>query len=150
MAVDLSSFIAEKYFKKISPYKDNSQVLSETVEIEKLRERVVARLEAIENGNMPNWWEDTELMHIFDQVFTAGIIPLPLDTIERVRWIAFICIAMSIREEFSYGNVLLPIDYLPSEMIFSGEFDQYGQDCLEGVSNFRKQVAERGWKSLLK
>lgn len=140
---------AKRYFSPISPNKDNGRVIAETVEIEKLRKFVVARLTTIEKEWEAGWWEDKELMRMFDKLFITGVILLPMDVVERVRWIALVCIAISEHEGFSYGNVLVLEDYFPNEELESLEH-LHGERVVEDVQQFRARIAKRGWKSLLK
>lgn len=149
MSLSLVCNMAEKYFHKISPDKSNAQVMRDTLGIEELRKQVVSRLEIIEKEWSGSWWEDKKLMGAFDQSFVTGKILLPLDVVERVRWIALVCIGISENEEFSYGNILLSVDYLPDEEIPDLE-DDYGASVVEEIQKFHKEIAEHGWKSLLK
>ena len=139
----------EKYFLKISPHKTNGKVMQETIDIEKLRKLVVFELEKIECGKEVDlWWVDKELVRTFDKLYTSGIILLPLDPVERARWVALACIAIGEVEGFAYGNILLSADYMPDEEL--GDFeDVFGVSVVETIQEFRRKLAKEGWKSLL-
>ena len=134
-------------FSPIFSNKPNSEVLAETLDIDKLREAVVARLAEIEKEDRGHyWWEDKPLMDLIQTVYQSGCILLPTDSVERLRWIALLCVAMSNIEDFSCGNLVLPVDFLPDDMMELYE-DVYGLDVIEEVVKIRKQLAEWGWKS---
>ena len=46
------------------------------------------------------WWKVKEIFSVFDELFTFGMILLPLDIIERIRWIALVCMAVCQMDEF--------------------------------------------------
>ena len=119
----------------------------DTVGIEKLGKHVIARLDAVAKEDKGFWWNDKELFSTFDHLFTTGVILLPLDVIDRVRWIALVCIGVSSKEGYSCGNVIVPVDYLPEEELYTQTI--YNEHFLEQVMNFRRKVAKQGWKSLL-
>lgn len=147
MSLNMVCSNADKYFKRISQDKSNSQIMWDTVGIEKLGKDVVARLEVIANREIEHWWDDKELISIFDLLYTSGIILLPLDVVQRVRWIALVCEGVSSKEGYSCGNVIVPVDYLPEEEIYTWSI--YSEQFLEQVMIFRRKVAKHGWKSLL-
>lgn len=138
--------VADKYFTKISDDKDNSTVLQDTVEIEKMRERIVSLVEKADKDGIV-WWEVKEFFSVFDELFTFGMILLPLDIIERIRWIALVCMAVCQMEEISYEYVFMSLDFLPDEVARVSE--EYEADWIEKVIRFRHRAADRGWKSLL-
>lgn len=123
--------------------------MQETVEIEKLREVVVSLLDKLEKEDRLNWWEDKEIIGAFDQLFTSGVILLPLNVVERVRWIALVCIEICKIEGFSYGNVLNSADYVPDEGLPRLIYSYSGDRAIYDIPIFRKKLTERGWKSLL-
>jgi len=131
-------------FSEISPGKLNSEILAETLVIDKLREEVVRRLTQIEKLDLGFWWQDKDLMEMFNSVFKSGCIILPKDPVERLRWIALLCVEMSNTEGFDCGNIVIPLDFLPLEMMVLFE-DLYGVDVLESVIEIREKVAEQGW-----
>lgn len=143
----LLSEAAEKYFSKMIQNKSNTQALKETLDIEKLREFVVEHLTKIENEGML-WWQDKEMLQVFERLYKAGVIFLPSDTQERVRWIALVCVGISKFEGFSYGNVLISADFVPDNELEELE-DEYGVSVIEDVISFRKKVSEDGWESLV-
>jgi hypothetical protein len=67
--------------------------------------------------------------------------------VERLRWIALLCVAMSNLEDFSCGNLVLPVDFLPDDMLVLYE-DVYSVGVLEEVAKIRKQLEELGWKTV--
>jgi hypothetical protein len=138
---------AEKWFRKIAPHKTNSEIVWDTIGIDTLAKFVVKRLSIVETEDKPFWWQDKELFRTFERGYSSGIIMLPMDVVERVRWIALMCVAICQKEGFSYGNVLIPPYYIPDEELY--QFDHYGASVLEEVQKFRRDVAEHGWKSLI-
>ncbi len=139
---------ADKFFSRISSNKSNSTVLQDILEIEKLGELVISRLEVLEKDDEILWWEDKELIRTFDKLFQAGIVLLPNDPVDRYRWIALVCISFSEKGGFSYGNLLFSVDYLPDEMLPERE-ERFGVGIIEEEQQFRKKLANEGWKSLL-
>ena len=135
-------------FLPILPGKLNSEVLAEALDIERLREEVVGRLSQIEKEDRGHfWWQDNELMDIFKTVYQSGCIQLPTDPVEKLRWIALLCVAMSNIEGFSCGNLILQVDFLPDDMLELYE-NAYSVDIFEEVAKLRKQLAEQGWMSV--
>jgi len=135
-------------FSPIMPGKQNAEILAEALEVEKLREEVVDRLSQIEAQDQGHfWWQDHKLMDIFRTVYESGCILLPIDPVERLRWIALLCVDMSSIEGFSCGNLVLPVDFLPDDMMVLFE-EVYSVGVMEEVEKIRKQLAEGGWKSI--
>jgi hypothetical protein len=149
MTFDSISSAAEKYFSVISPDKSNVRVIEDTLEVEKLRELVMERLKKLECCSEGlSWWKDKELMTAFHKLFMTGVILLPFNSVERVRWIALVCIAISERENFSYEGILIPADYLPDEELYNLQYE-YGAIAIAQVIKFHNKVARKGWGSLL-
>lgn len=141
--------IVSLIFSVVLPGKENIEVFNEALEIEKLREEVVARLINLEKEDLGRfWWEDKALMNLFETVYKSGCILLPKDPVERLRWIALLCIEMSKKEDFSYGNIIIPPDYLPDEMVEIYE-QVYGSDVIEEVIDIRSRLLKNGWKATL-
>lgn len=135
-------------FPEILPGKANFDIFDETLEIYKLREEVLTRLTFIENNDDGSfWWQDKDLIGIFNTLYTSGIILLPRDPVDRLRWIALLCVEISNYEEFDCGNIILPVDFLPAE-IFELYEEVYPENIVEGVKKIRKQLAEQGWESM--
>lgn len=135
-------------FAVVFPGKSNYEVFNDALEIYMLREQVLAKLLQIEMSDTGDfWWQDKELMGIFDLLYKSGVILLPTNPAERLRWIALLCVEISNYEEFDCGNVILPIDFLPDEMLELFE-DAYGAKLIEEVIKTRKQLVEQGWESL--
>lgn len=136
-------------FGKILPDRENIGAFSQALEIDLFRECVVGRLMEIENAaDGHDWWRDEPLMLIFEGLSRNGIIVLPHDPIERIRWIALLSIFVAKREGFSYGNVLIPPDYLPDEEIEEWS-DRYGWGVIERIQNLRSNLRSDGWQSVI-
>jgi len=141
--------IFDTLFARIMPEKKNSAFFVEALEVPGMSEQVSIMLERIENSpDAHDWWTDKELMRYFDTLYKAGVITLPKDVIERIRWVALLAIASAREAGFSYGNVLIPPDYLPDDEIERYE-DIYGWDVVERIVTFRIELRKRGWDSLL-
>jgi len=135
-------------FSRINPDKENSDIFTETVEIYKLREEIIARLTLLEENDFGLfWWQDLKIMEIFKMLFESGIILLPRNPVERLRWIALLCIEMSNYQEFDCGNVVLPLDFLPDEMLEIFE-DCYTLGIVTDVKDIRKRLTELGWNAV--
>lgn len=128
------------YFRRISGDKKNDQVMEETARIPKLRAFVVEQLIKIENGpDCPYWWQNKELVNMFLSLNEIGGIELPKESVEKYRWIALVCIVIAELEGFSYGNVLIPADYLPEEKLAEQELI-YGVGVIEDIKGFRNDL----------
>lgn len=140
--------IVNMVFERILPGKENSDILQEAVDIEKFRKEIVTKLalfEQADNGNF--WWQNKELMGLVDSLYKSGCILLPRGSIERLRWTAILLVAACNQEGFSCGNVIIPPDFLPDQMIDVFE-DQYGFGVIENIRKIRKEVSERGWDAI--
>jgi len=136
---------ANIYFPRILADKKNSAVLQEAVEIDGLREEVVACLERIEKEDAGEpWWKGTQLMSIFEAVFQSGCILLPRDPVQRLRWIALLCVEISKREGFSCGNIIIAPDYVPDKELGLYE-DIYGISVIEDIKDIRRKLSQVGW-----
>jgi hypothetical protein len=132
----------------VLPGKINSEVFNETCDIECLREEVVARLAKFEEDDSGQyWWQDKQLRNIFESVYKSGCILLPRDAVEKLRWIALLCLQMSKIEGFSCGNVIIPPDFLPDDMMEMW-VDVYGLDVIGNVAMIRMDLAKRGWEAV--
>ncbi|EKD52677.1 MAG: hypothetical protein ACD_61C00275G0006 [uncultured bacterium] len=135
-------------FSEVLPGKKNSEVFNETCDIDCLREEVVARLAKIEeDDSCQYWWQDKQLRNIFESVYKSGCILLPRDAVERLRWIAILCLQMSKIEGFSCGNVIIPPDFLPDDMMEMW-VDVYGLDVVGQIAMIRMDLAKQGWEAI--
>jgi hypothetical protein len=137
---------SNKYFPKISPYKDNAAVMRDTLEIDRLCKRMVSELKTVEQEGI-NWWENKALFGVIDCLYSSGAILLPLDLVDRVRWIALVCVAVSIQENYSFENVLCGADYLPSENMTDRD-SGYDDKLVKNILKFRSSISSVGWQSL--
>ena len=138
--------VAMMYFPVVVPGKENSEVMFEAVKLDLLRESVVLALKKIETEDLGHrWWEDSELMKIFGDLYKAGVIPLPVNPVDRLRWIALLCIEICVVEEFSWGNVLVPMDYIPYEKfeLYEG---RYSMSVFIEILKIRERLAGVGWQ----
>lgn len=148
MYQSFASFVNNS-FTRIAEHRENIDFFNEALAIPDFPVLIVKHLERIENSSDGHdWWLDKELMKIFDDLYKCAIVSLPCEPVERIRWIALICIACSENAGFSYGNVLVPPDYLPDEEI-EGYASLYGWDVIERIQELRKQLREKGWNSLV-
>ena len=93
------------------------------------------KIEAIIGGKINRSWISTR------RSFKV-VVFLPRDPVERLRWIALLCVAMSNIEGFPCGNLVLPVGFLPEDMMEIYE-EVYSPDVIEEVEKIRKQMAER-------
>lgn len=136
---------ANKLFDRVSEERSNSAVISDMAKRVFLRKAVVTCLTRIGSRDEGmNWWQDKELMNIFENVYKAGVLPLPSDPVERIRWIAFLCMKTCEFDKFSYGNLLIPLDYLPDDQLD----DSYGVSVLTDTQNLREELKQKGWNAV--
>lgn len=136
------------FFPLIVDGKGNGEVMDEAVAMLFLRESVVLCLSRIEKDDLGRfWWEDKELMKIFRDLYSAGVLPLPKDPVDRLRWIALVCVECCSEEGFAWGNIIIPLDFLPIEEFELFE-DGYSQDMVEEVLALRKKLSELGWEKV--
>ena len=137
--------VAKKFFPVVVPGRENSEVIFDSVKIDLLRKSVVLALKRIETEDLGHcWWEDGELMKIFGDLYKAGVIFLPSDPVDRLRWIALLCIEICVVEEFSWGNVLVPMDYLPYDKFELFE-DRYSINVFVEILKIRERLDGVGW-----
>jgi hypothetical protein len=129
-------------FKRVDRRKSNSQIIDQMAKRAFLQSGVVACLARMgSRGAGTNWWQDKELMSVFENMYKAGVLTLPFDPVERIRWIAFLCIRACEYDGFAYGNLLIPLDYLPDDQLN----DSYGISVLEDVLKLRRSLRDVGW-----
>lgn len=140
--------MVNKFFSKVSPDKENIEVFNHALEMPKLREYVVSLLKKFEEEDaLAFWWEDRELMGLFNSVYKSGVIALPSTPVERLRWIALLCAKICEIEGFSWGNIIIPPDYLPTTMVEIYE-RVYGSVVIEEVLKIRDRLALCGWEAV--
>ncbi len=140
--------IVDDFFTQILPDKKNKLVLEEALEIQQLGDEVIERLKWLEE-NDPGypWWEDMPLMALFHDLYVSGCILLPKSPVERLRWTALLCVEFSNIYEYSCGNIVLPTDFVPDEMLEMWE-EVYGVDVIETVTKIRKDLVDKGWEAV--
>ncbi len=132
-------------FARLSKDKTNARLISDLVKKVYLRKSIVACLARIEaEDTVVNWWQDKELLSVFKNMHQAGVLPLPSDPVERVRWVALICVRACELDKFKYGNLITPLDYLPDDLID----DSYGVSTLIDIQNLREDLKNRGWNTV--
>lgn len=126
----------------------NSELFFELIRIDELGDQVVAHLETFEKKDPGYpWQKDIELVGLFDKLYKCGCISLPKDPVHRIRWIALACVLFSKQRKFSYGNVLIPHDWVPDEEL--EHYEHWGYIFTEEARQFRKELSEKGWNWLL-
>lgn len=137
------SRIANSNFARLSARNTNAVILRDLVKKIYLRESVILYLKRIEKDDLGiNWWQDSELMNVFKNMYQAGVLPLPFDAVERIRWIALICVSVCIWEEFSFGNLISSLDYLPT----SDLDDSVNLDVARQILELRDNLKNNGWE----
>ncbi len=137
-------------FPEIVPGRTNEFLLLELNSCFFFRKVAVEHLARIEKEDLGfNWWHDEDLMKLFKDLYLAGVVLLPSDPVDRIRWIALTLIKASKTEGFSWGNIVILLDVLPDEMLeaCNNEY-KYGQGALEEVRKFRTELREKGWKEV--
>lgn len=134
--------------ERVDPQKENVDVFEEALALEELRKEVVKRLIWIEkNYTGQFWWEDKPLMNLFLTLYKSGCIQLPQKPVDRLRWIALLCLEISNLEGFDCGNIIIPLDFLPDSLLFVFE-EPYGRAVMESVLNLRDQLSTLGWEAV--
>lgn len=128
--------------------RDNMDVFNEALEIQKFGDEVIERLRWIEENDPGySWWEDKELMELFNSLYRCGCILLPREGVDRLRWIALLCIEFSNIYDFSCGNLVIAPDYVEDYELENWN-DIYGTDVIEKVIDIRSKVKESGWEAI--
>jgi hypothetical protein len=134
---------ADRYFPQISAGTTNGNLLIKTIEEKEASSFIVQRLEDIESSG-DIFWNDKVLFKWFEDKKDSSVFIIPKDPVEKIRWQALVCIAASITEGFSYGNVVIPPDCLPEESEEFWDYEkQYGTAVLENIIDLRKQLRLR-------
>lgn len=111
---------ANDLFGRVSGRKTNAEVIDQMSKRVIVRAVVVSCLIRINTRTEEtNWWQDTDLMTTFKNMYLAGVLPLPNDPVERLRWIAFLCVRACEVDGYDHGVLLLPLDYLPDDQLDS-------------------------------
>lgn len=131
---------ADKYFVQISEDLSNAELLAKTLQLEGLSVFVVSRLEMVERDDTV-FWEDEVLLSGVRAMIEKGQLTMPKDLVDEQRWLALLCIASSVKEGFSYGNVVIVPDYLPDDSEEFREYEAlYGYDVMEGILARREVI----------
>lgn len=137
-----------KWFPRILPTAQNSEVFFEMTDIEVLRDMVLNRLDEIKvSTNGGEWYRDKSLIGLFDRLYRCGCITLPANPVDRIRWLALACVFFARQSNFDLGNVIIPLDY-----VTDAELEQYGEcgtNLITKTRSFRVELEENGWNSLL-
>ncbi len=137
------------YFKTLGQGVNNSEALRAAVELTELRTKVVEILKRIEKTDTDAfWWEDKELMALFMTVYKSGLIRLPTNPVERLRWIALVCVECSKAEGWQdHDKIIIPPDYLPDDL--NGMYMKvYEPWVIDEVINLRNDLDARGWEAV--
>ncbi len=96
---------ADAYFFQIAPSLSNREILSKTLQIPDLSDKVVEVLVREESAD--NWpLQDSDLQQFIALNCTKYNLPLPAINNQLKRWFSLIYMAASILKGFSYGNVV--------------------------------------------
>ena len=131
---------ADKYFPRIDPGTSNGQLLMRAINLQGASSLIVHRLEEIERtGELFN--SDQELNTWLDTQIQSKVIHAPMDPVDKYRWLALMCIAASIKEDFSYGNVIIVPDYLPENSAEFREYERmYGAEVIDDILSKRESL----------
>lgn len=137
---------ANKIFDRVSSSKTNARVMDQMSKRVVVRAMVISCLRRINERKVEiNWWQDTDLMDVFKHMYKADVLPLPIDPVERIRWIAFLCIRICEVDDFNYGSLLLPLDYLPDDQLDSLINSEYTKSIGAVVKKLRRDLKDMGW-----
>lgn len=143
----MKSFIND--FEQITRDKDNNEVFDETLEMmDDVGEKVVERLDWIlENDPKLEWWNDKELMNQFVILYKSCLICLPKNPVERLRWIALLCLEISNNEGFDCSKVITPFDLLPKGLSTIYK-DVDNKSKFKSVIDIRNRLKKEGWEAV--
>lgn len=134
--------IANEKFERLSTSFTNAEILRDLVKRVYLRESVFTRLLSIEeSGKNIKWWEDEELMNIFKNMYFAGVLLLPYNPVERLRWIALICSSVCEWKKHKNVNLLTDTDLLPVGDVLADKSLVLKKEILD----IRSELAKNGW-----
>lgn len=137
--------LANSTFERLSTEVSNARLLSDQVKKIYLRKSVIVCLQRIgREGLGINWWQDTKLMSIFQRMYEAGVLPLPVDPVERIRWIALICARACEFDGLNCDELVNELDYLPT----IGQCKDRNQDRVDRIKEIRRILKQNGWKSV--
>ncbi len=133
-------------FSKVSTIKTNNYLAQEALDMVFLRVSVVLILREFEATDTEAfWWKNRNLMKIFKDLYEAAVITLPSDPVDRLRWIALLCVECSISQDFDCGNLIIPPDYASNEDLERYE-ELYGSAIIADIKTIRNELTEKGWK----
>lgn len=136
----------DSLFPRISIDKKNNELSEEAIEMVYLRESVVTYLREIEEGNGNCfWWQNKKLMNVFDDLYTAGVLALPKDPVDRLRWIALLCVDCCNWQEFDCSNLVTPLDFMTGGM-FELFREEFSEEHVKTILDFRDKLRKVGWK----
>ncbi len=140
---------ANGIFDRVSDRMTNAEVIDHMSKRVIVRTMVVSCLIRINTRSKEsNWWQDTDLMTLFKNMYFAGVLPLPNDPVKRIRWIAFLCKRACEVESYDCGVLLLPLDYLPDDQL-DGLPDRKPQKSIRAtVKKLRSELRDKGWDSV--
>ncbi len=137
---------ANEIFGKVSDRKTNAEVMDQMSKRKVVRNMVVSCLCRINTRKAEcNWWQDTELMSLFKSMYYAGILPLPNDPVERLRWFAFLCMRACEVDGYDHGVLLLPLDYLPDDQLDDLPDSKPHESIRAAVEKLRSELRDEGW-----
>ncbi len=142
------SSAVDSFFPIVVPGKENSMVFEEMLEIVSLRHSVVEHLKRIGKTAVNNfWWNDFKLIKLFNDLYKAGIIPMPIDPVDRIRWISLICLECANDSDFDCSETVIPLDFLPLEFFSVMENDYPWRVIVETIK-LREKLAQVGWEAI--
>ncbi len=137
---------ANKIFDRVSDRKTNAEVIDQMSKRVIVRVVVVSCLRRINTRSKEsNWWQDSDLMTTFKNMYLAGVLPLPNDPVERIRWIALLCMRVCEVDKFDCGSLLLPLDYLPDDQLDDLPDSKPHESIRAAVEKLRNELRDEGW-----
>ena len=137
----------DKFFPVVVAGKSNTEVFEDLMGLTEVRDTVVEHLRRI--GPLTNknfWWRDNQLVKLFNDLYKSGIVPFPPDPVDRIRWIALLCLEFANEKDFKWENIILPMDFLPDDM-FGGLEKVYDVSIFIRIFRMRKRLADLGWEA---
>lgn len=137
-----NGLIANTYFTRMESKRSNATLLGNYVKNRYLRLSVVKVLSDFETRDPgTNWWEEKDLLEIFKRMSETGALSLPKDSVERLRWVALVCISCCEKTDFDCGNLIVHLDYIPDDLLD----ESYGSDVLSQIRFIRQKLTVKGW-----
>lgn len=140
---------ANDIFSKVSDRKTNAEVIDQMSKRVIVRAVVVSCLIRINTrSEESNWWQDTDLMTTFKSMYLAGVLPLPNDSVERIRWIALLCMRACEIDGYDCGVLLLPLDYLPDDQLDDQLTGKPYELIRKTIIKLRNELRDKGWEAV--